>query len=57
LRCVPICNNIYSALFEYNLALNKLDVKRILKAKNYLEEARKHCIFSDKKEGEKLVEY
>ena len=39
----PICLNIFSAYYEYNLALQKLDKKRVAKVQKYLDEASKQC--------------
>jgi len=54
-RCFPICLNIYSAYYEYNLALQKSDEKRVANAQNYLDEASKQCKIMGTKKGEQIV--
>ncbi len=56
-RCFPICLNIYSALYEYNLSLSELDEKRLTKIKNYLDEASNQCKVVGAGEGIKIVEF
>lgn len=53
--CFPICLNIYSALYEYNLSLSELDEKRIKKIENYLDEASNQCTLAGKENGIKTV--
>lgn len=54
--CFPICLNIYSALYEYNLCLLELDEKRIAKIKKYLDEASNQCTVIGKEKGIKAVQ-
>ena len=53
--CFPICLNIYSALYEYNLSLLELDDKRIKKIEKYLDEASNQCTVAGNEEGVKIV--
>lgn len=54
-HCFPICLNIFSAYYEYNLSLLNLDEKRISKVQNYLKEASKHCDIGDTEKGMCIV--
>ena len=51
----PICLNIYSAYYEYNLSFQKTDKKRIGKVKKYLDEASKQCQIIGTEKGERIV--
>ena len=54
-RLFPICLNIYSALYEYNLFCLNFDEKRIAIIKDYLDNASAQCKIVDNKQGENLV--
>ena len=53
--CFPICLNIYSALYEYNLSLLELDEKRVAKIKIHLDEASKQCKVVGREKGIQIV--
>lgn len=54
-RFIPICLNIYSALYEYNLSYLNFDKKRFVKIKNYLDNASAQCKITGTQRGEDLV--
>ena len=51
----PICLNIYSAYYEYNLSFQKLDSKRVAKVQKYLDEASKQCQIIGTEKGQRIV--
>ena len=54
--CVfPICLNIYSALYEFNLSYYKFDKKRFANIKNCLDAASAQCKIAGNQRGEDLV--
>jgi len=54
-RFFPICLNIYSALYEYNLSYLNFDKKRFAKIKDYLDNASAQCRIAGTQQGEDLV--
>ena len=54
-RFFPICLNIYSAYYEYNLSFQNSDAKRVAKVKKYLDEASKQCQIIGTEKGERIV--
>ena len=54
-RFFPICLNIYSALYEYNLSYLNFDKKRFAKIKNYLDNASEQCKIAGTQQGVDLV--
>ena len=54
-RFFPICLNIYSALYEYNLSYLNFDKKRFAKIKDYLDNASAHCKIAGTQQGKGLV--
>ncbi len=54
-RFFPICLNIYSALYEYNLSFLNFDKKRFANIKKYLDNASAQCKIAGTKRGEDLI--
>ncbi len=52
---LPICFNVYSAYFEYNLSLQKLDEKSVTIIQNYLNDASKQCEIVGSEKGKNIV--
>ena len=51
----PICLNVFSAYYEYNLLIKTLNAKRVIRIRNYLIDAYNQCEIINSEKGKKIV--